>query len=349
MLFSSSKIIGVDLGSNSVKFIELEPVGNSFQLVSFHMAPTPLNSISNGQITDTAMLAEPIRQCLKEAKTKTKKAATGMWGGTIIIKKISIPKVEKAVLDETIRFEAEQYIPFDINSVALTYVPLSLVLSGDTMEVLVIAAKSDEVVQYIETLSLAGLQCGVLDANGIALANCFELNYGKRQGETIAIFNFGAEVTTFVVIYNGELIFCRELGIGGASITAEIARSLGISPSEAESFKISAIEGAEVPDQVHAAINSEVERMVDEIKNSVDFFGASNVGINIGRVFYSGGGSHIPALIQQVAIILGVNFEKLDPFKAIKIDSKKFNLSYIERVSNFAAIAIGLAAREVRN
>jgi type IV pilus assembly protein PilM len=346
MLFSSKKVIGIDLGSSSIKVVELEASGGGYSLVSFGVVSTPTDSIANGQINDTSNLGSAIQNILRETKTKTKVAVTGMWGATIIIKKISVPRVDPKVLSETIRFEAEQYIPFDIASVALTHVPIESNVSSDTMDVLVIAAKSDQLVQYVETVSLSGLKCSILDANSIALANCFEINYGKLTHETVALMNFGAEVTNFVVIHKGELIFCRDIGVGGTNISTEISRALGVTFAEAESFKISGLAGSAVPDEVHTIINSETERMVEEIKNSFDFFAASNVGINISRVFFSGGGSHLSSLIQQTAIALGITFEKMDPFKKIKVNTKKFNLNYLEKISFLAPIAVGLASRE---
>jgi len=346
MLFGSKKVIGIDLGSSSIKFVELEPSGKGYNLVSFGVAPTPEESIVNGQINDSGALSTTIQTLIKETKTKTKSAVTGMWGSSIIIKKISIPKVDSKILQETIRFEAEQYIPFEISSVALTHVVLESKSSNDTMDVLVVAAKSDQLLQYVEPITLSDMKCSIIDANSIALANCFEMNYGKIKNETIALMNFGAEITNFVVIHNGEVIFCRDIGVGGKNITLEISKALGISFSEAESLKLSSSSGTAVPEEVHSIINSESERIVDEIKNSFDFFSASNNGLMINRVFFSGGGSHISTLIQQAAIALGVTFEKMDPFRKIKVNTKKFNLNYLDKISYIAPIALGLASRE---
>lgn len=346
MFFSSKKVIGIDVGSSSIKIVELEPSGKTYKLISFGVVPTPKEAISNGQINDTSSIAGSIQSVIKETKTKCKVAVTGMWGSSIIIKKISIPKVDAKVLQDTIRFEAEQYIPFDISSVALTHVVLNSKSSNDTMDVLVIAAKSDQLIQYVEIVSLSQLKCTIMDANSLALANCFEMNYGVLREDTVALMNFGAEITNFIVLHKGELIFCRDIGVGGNNISSEISRVLSISHSEAEAFKLSALAGAEVPEEVHTIINTESERMVEEIKNSFDFFSASNVGIVVNKVYFSGGSSHIASLIQQVAIALGMNFEKMDPFKKVKVDTKKFNLTYLDKISYLAPIAIGLASRE---
>ncbi len=346
MFFSSKKVIGIDIGSSSIKVVEMEPAGKSYKLVSFGVVPTPKDSITNGQINDTSAIATAIQSIMRDIKTKCQVAVTGMWGTSIIIKKISIPKVDAKVLKDTIRFEAEQYIPFEMSSVALTHVVLKTKSSPDTMDILIIAAKSDQLIQYVEAITLSQHQCNIMDANSIALANCFEINYGVIKNETLALMNFGAEITNFVVMHNGELIFCRDIGVGGNNISNEISRTLNISIGDAEAFKISALAGAAVPEEVHATINSESDRMVDEIKNSFDFFSASNMGISISKVYFSGGGAHLSSLIQRVSIGLGISFEKMDPFKNIKVNTAKFNLNYLDKISYLAPIAVGLASRE---
>lgn len=345
MFFGNEKILGLDIGSQTIKMVELNVASKGISLENFAMLPTPTDCISNGQITDPTALSVCIKNLIKELKAKSKNLITGMSGSSVIIKKITIPRVDAKVLKETIRFESEQYIPFDINSVALTYVPLQTNDSPEAMDVLIVAAQNEFLIQYVEAVSLSGLTCSVMDVNNFALANCFELNYGVFPGETIGIMNFGHETTNFVVISNGEVIFCRDLGVGGVNFSNEIARSLGVTQAEAESFKLSAVSGMDVPDEVHSIMSLETERFVEEIKNSYDFFLASNPQSTINRYYFSGGTGQNLQLIEKVAQIMQLPFEKMDPFKKIKVDTKKFNLNYLSQISSYAPIAIGLAAR----
>lgn len=345
-LFSGAKVIGLDIGSNCLKAIELElsPKGD-LKLISFGMAPTPTECVSNGMIINSQELVTTVQGIIGQSKMTTKSCVTGLSGSSVIIKKITIPKVNSKVLKDTIRFEAEQYIPFDINSVVLTFVPLKANLNEETMDVLIIAGQNEILIQYVEVIALSGLKCSIMDANNFALANCFEYNYGLFPNETIGLMNFGHETTNFVVINNGEVLFCRDLGVGGLNFTNEISRGMGVTLAEAESFKISAVSGMEVPDEVHSIINSETERFVDEIKNSFEFFSASNPNTNIDRYYFSGGASQMISLIEQVAHALNAPFERLDPFKKVKIGDSKFNPSFLKQISHFVPIAIGLASR----
>lgn len=345
-LFSSAKVIGLDIGSSYLKAIELElsPKGE-LSLVSFGMAPTPMDTVANGMIVNSQELVTTIQGIVNQSKMASKNCVTGLSGSSVIIKKITIPKVDSKVLKETIRFEAEQYIPFDINSVVLTFVPLKLNQNDETMDVLIIAGQNEVLIQYVEVVALSGLKCSIMDVNNFALANCFEYNYGVFPGETIGLMNFGHETTNFVVVNNGEILFCRDLGVGGANFSNEISRSMGVTLPEADSFKVSAVSGMEVPDEVHSIINSEIERFVDEIKNSFEFFSASNPNANIDRYYFSGGSAQMISLVEQVAQALGVPFERLDPFKKVKIVDKKLSPSYLQQISHYAPIAVGLASR----
>jgi type IV pilus assembly protein PilM len=345
-LFSGAKIIGVDIGSSYMKVVEMEiSAKGGLGLTSFGLAPTPAEAIVNGNITNAQELVNTIVGIKNQTKMTAKVGITGLSGSSVIIKKITIPKVDSKVLKETIRFEAEQYIPFDINSVALTYVPLKANENSETMDVLIIAGQNEVLLQYVEVVALSGLKCNIMDVNNFALANCFEYNYGVFPGETIAIMNFGHETTNFVVISSGEVIFCRDLGVGGSNFSSEISRSMGVTFAEAEAFKVSAVSGMEVPDEVHSIINSEIERYVEEIRNSFEFFTASNPNANIERYYFSGGTSQMIALVEQVAQSLNSPFERLDPFKKVKILDGKMSPSYIKQISHYAPIAVGLAAR----
>src|SRR5690606_25381946 len=135
---------------------------------------------------------------------------------------------------EQVRYEAEQYIPFDINNVSLSHHVLPTTITSETQDVLLIAAQNELVAQYTQAISMANLECKILDVSGFALANCFEMNYGRFPGETIALLNFGAAITNFVVIHSGDVVFCRDIPVGGANYTNEISKGMGVSTQEAE-------------------------------------------------------------------------------------------------------------------
>ncbi|HPI40556.1 MAG TPA: type IV pilus assembly protein PilM [Pseudobdellovibrionaceae bacterium] len=347
MFFKSKKVIGLDIGTSSIKMAELNVSGSSVELVSFVFSQTPPQSVSGGELLDTAALSTVIEGMASELKSKSKLVAMSMWGTSVIVKKITIPKMEKKVLKDQIKFEAEQYLPFDLNNIRLVYQILKNSDSPDTMDVILVAAQNELVNQYTRLVSSAGLTCSILDVSGFALANLFELNYGKSSNEVIALFNFGASTTNLSIVHSGEVIFARDIPVGGQTYTNEIHKSMGITIQEAEALKMSASKRGEVPDEVHSIINATNDLVTEEIKSSLDFFIASNNGTKISKCFYTGGSAATNGLISNISKNAGLSLDPINPFKKIKINTSKFSSDYIEKISPFSAIVLGLALRKV--
>ncbi len=346
MFFKSKRVIGLDIGTSSIKMAEMEVSRGKAQLLSFGILPTPPNSVSGGEIGDIASVGMAIQQLANDIKTKRKSVATAMWGTAVIVKKITIPKIEKKLIKDQIRFEAEQYIPFDINNISLAHHVLVSSSSSDTMDILLVAAQNELVRQYTQAVEVTGMTCSVLDVSGFALANCFEVNYGKVPGEVIGILNFGASITNFVVISNGDVIFCRDIPVGGANYTNEIHKALNISIVEGEALKLSAAARREVPDEVHSIISATNEAVAEEVRNSLDFLSATTNGITLTRAFYTGGSSATSGLIETLNRVTGLSLEAFNPFVRIKANPKKFSDDYTEQIKTFAGVAVGLALRE---
>jgi type IV pilus assembly protein PilM len=347
MFFKSKKVIGLDIGTSSIKIAEVDVSRSGVQLVSFGIAPTPPNCTGAGEISDTFALGRAIQSLVSEISSSRKNAATAIWGTAVIVKKITIPKMDKNLVQDQIRFEAEQYIPFDINNMSLSHMILHSDSSADTMDILLVAAQNEIVGQYSQTVEGAGLNLNILDVSGFALANTFEYNYGKFKGESIGVLNFGSTITNFVVIHNGEVIFCRDIPVGGANYTTEIHKVMGISTSESEALKLSAVSGQEVPDDVHSVISATNEFIAEEIRNSFDFLSATTNGLTLQRCYYSGGSSSTSGLMETVTRITGVKMQAFDPFLKVKTNPKKFSPEYLHQIGSFAAVVLGLATREI--
>ena len=347
MLFKSKKVIGLDIGTSSIKLAEMDFNGKGAQLISFGFAPTPPNSVSGGEVVDIASVGMAIQSLVGEVKSKRKNIATAMWGTAVIVKKITIPKMDKKLVRDQIRFEAEQYIPFDINNISLAHHILNTSASPDTMDILLIAAQNELVNQYTQVIEISGLHCSVLDVSGFALANSFEVNYGRIPGEVVGILNFGASITNFVVLQHGEVIFCRDIPVGGANYTNEIHKAMGVTIPEAEALKLSAVSKREVPDEVHSIISATNEAVTEEIRSSLDFLSATTNGIQLSRCFYTGGSSATSGLIETVSRVSGVPMQPFDPFLKIKANPKKFSPEYLAQISSFAGVVTGLAMRQV--
>jgi type IV pilus assembly protein PilM len=201
--------------------------------------------------------------------------------------------------------------------------------------------------RVLEAVETAGLKCAVVDVSGFALANCFEANYGVLS-ETVAVLNIGAGVTNLVVIDRGEVIFCRDVAIGGGHYTAEISKAMGVSLGEAEALKISASLGQEVPEEVNGILAGANDQVADEIRNSLEFFNAtSGQGHSISRLFVCGGSIFVPGLLDHMSRSIGLPLQVFDPFTRIGYDSRALSADYISQIKAISAVALGLALRKI--
>ena len=348
MFFKSKKLLGLDIGTANIKLAEVDFSRKNSTLINFAISPTPARAINGGDLSDPAAIAGTIKNMLASMKSKRKAASVGLWGTSIITKRISIPHMDEKLVSGQIRWEAEQYIPFDINEVNIDFKILKNFQSNpETMEILLVAAKQDVALLYQDIVQSSGLQCSIVDVSGFALANCFLNNWGAQKGQTIALMNMGASITNFIVIENGEIVFCRDIPVGGLTYTGEISKAMSISAEEAEAMKISACTGQAAPEEVSKAILSTHDIIGEEIQSSLDFFVNTTPGLPVQQCFITGGASRTSGLINHLAQHTKMGFQIFDPFRTVKLNGKHLTSEYVSEIRDFASTAVGLGMREV--
>ena len=234
-MFSRSKsVVGLDIGSSAVKLVELkERKGGDFQLQRLGMQSLSPEAIVDGSIMDSALVVDAIQKLNRETGTKTASYATSLSGHSVIIKKIQVPAMDEDELAESLQWEAEQYIPFDINDVRLDYV----VLEGDAgpgeMEVLLVAVKRDKVNDYVSVITQSGRNAALVDVDAFAVQNAYEANYDFSDTKVIALVNMGSSVTNINILASGSTVFWRDLSFGGNQFTEALQREFSLSYEQA--------------------------------------------------------------------------------------------------------------------
>jgi type IV pilus assembly protein PilM len=342
--------LGLDIGSSSVKLVQLKEAKRGYVLEAFGVAPLPPEAIVDGALMNSTAIVEAIRQLTTQYKLKSREVAIGVSGHSVIIKKISMPRMTQEELEESIQWEAEQYIPFDVKDVNID-VQILTPADQDTgtgqMDVLLVAAKKDMINDYTSVVSEAGLSPVVVDA--FAVQNAFEVNYEAPRNETVVLVNAGAAVCNINVLAGGLTTFTRDVTMGGNQFTEEIQKQLNVSYDEAEKLKVGGDAAQDsdsvVPQEVERVIQGVAEQLAGEIQRSLDFYTASAADSHIARLYLSGGTAKIPALFKVIEQRVGVPVEILNPFKSVEIDNRRFEPEYVMDVAPSAAVAIGLALR----
>ncbi len=344
-LFSRGRgVIGLDIGSSSVKLVELRPGRKKgYQLVNFGMASIPPDSIVDGAVMNGSVVGDAIRSILSSSKVKTKDCAISVSGHSVIVKKINLPTMSSEELEESIQWEAEQYIPFDIKDVNIDFQILGSAAEEGQMSVLLVAAKKDMINDYVTMVKETGLMPVVVDVAAFAVENMYETNYSIAEGEIVGLVNIGASVININVLKAGVTAFTRDVSAGGNQYTEEIQKTLNVSYDEAEKMKIGAKEA--VPPELAGIFSSISENLTSEIQRSLEFFSATAGEEKIAKIFISGGCSKVPGLDKAIAQKSNTPVEIVNSFANIEINPRSFDQAYIEDISPAAAVAVGLALR----
>jgi type IV pilus assembly protein PilM len=350
-LFGKRKgLVGVDIGSSAVKAVELKPGGkggDEYQLVNIGSEALPPEAIVDGAIMDSGAVIDAIQRLFSSQKIKTNEVATSVSGNAVIVKKISLPQMSTEELAESIHWEAEQYIPFDIQDVSLDYEVIDGGGSGGNMDVLLVAVKKDKISDYTSAISQAGRSPLVVDVDVFALQNCYEINYGIDPGRVVALLNIGASIMNINIVKGATSIFNRDIAVGGNLYTDAIQKELNLSFDQAEALKKGArVEGA-APENLHPIIQAVSENIALEIQKTFDFFRATSSEDRIDRIFLSGGTAKIQGLRDLLAERFEAGVEILNPFNSVTYNPRDFDPEFINEMGPSAAIAVGLAARKV--
>ncbi len=339
-------LVGLDIGSSSIKLLELKPSRGGYQLVHFGHAPLHGEAIVEGALMDAAAISDTIRSLVAAHKVKTKEVATSISGHSVIIKKISLPAMTDRELAEQIRWEAEQYIPFDINDVNLDFQVLDRGGAGGQMEVILVAAKKNMITDYSAVVAEAGLVPAVVDVDSFALSNMFEVNYPDQRDRTVALINIGASVMNLNVVKKGMSTFTRDVSLGGKQFTEELQKQFGLTAEDAERAKTGkSVDGVSRED-VLVALQQVAGTIAGEVSRSLDFFASTAPEERISKILLSGGAARTPGLTEVIAERTGLPVETANPFKKIAYDPKVFDPEQIEYMAPSAAVAVGLALRK---
>ena len=348
-LFSRQKpLVGLDIGSSSVKAVELRRAKKGYELVHAGLEPLASDTVVDGAIMDALSVADSISDVLSRHKIKTKSVATSVSGHSVIVKKIPLPPMTDEELEESIQWEAEQHIPFDISDVSLDYQVLNASATSSATDVLLVAVKKDKILNHTNVITQAGKIPTVVDIDAFAVQNAFETNYDPASNTTVALLNIGASIMNILVAKGGTPLFTRDVSVGGNQFTDALQKEMNLSFEEAEQVKKGKlIEGVQT-ESVSSLMQSVSEVLLLEIQKTFDFFRATTGGEQLQRAYVSGGCAKVEGFLDLLQARLGLPVEMLDPFKNIAI-GKGIDLDHLDEISPSMVVAVGLALRSFDN
>jgi type IV pilus assembly protein PilM len=343
-----TSMVGVDIGSSSVKAVELQGKGSDLQLLNLGFETLQADSVVDGQIMELNAVSNAISSIFNEHKIKTTKVAAGVNGHSVIVKNIVLPQMTEDELQESFAWHAEEHIPFDISDVNLDYHVMNR--SNDAIHVLLAACKRDKVANLKQAIQLAGKQPTIVDVDAFALQNCYELNYDPQPGHVVALLNIGASTTNINILNGVRSVFTRDASFGGNQYTSLLQKELSLTFDQAEAVKrgMPLPEGVEQRD-ISPILDTVSDILALEIQKTMDFYRATveDGESAVEKILVSGGGSKLNGLIEFLSKRFEVPVEMFDPFRKIKVDARGFDPEYMREIVPEMAIAVGLALRGV--
>ncbi|MCX8027239.1 MAG: pilus assembly protein PilM [Thermodesulfovibrionales bacterium] len=346
MLFKKSQTIGLDVGSGYIKLVRINETKTGQELSLFDFIATPHGAIVDGIIEDRSLVVQAIQELLAKNKIKDADVVTAVAGhSSVIVKRITIPKMSEEELSKSIKVEAEQYIPFDINDVNIDFQILGdSKFEAGQMDIILVAAKKNVLNDYAEALETTGLTPVVIDVCHFAVSNAFEFSYGVLDNECIALVNIGANSTNLIIVKGGYSLFTRDTPIGGNVHTEALMSDLNLTLEDAERAKRGlSVEGIS-PEQVNQIILNSSEEIFSDIQRSMDFFRSSISDEEITKIVLSGGLALTNGFKETLAERVLMPVELLDPFKNLAINPK-LDDKFIKDMAPIGVVATGLAMR----
>ena len=340
-------LIGLDIGSGSIKAAEIVETKHGGTLKNFGIIDIAHGAIEEGTINNPETVAESLQQLFKSSGFNENNVAVSIGGYSVIVKKIVVQTMAEEQLQETIHFEAEQYIPFDISDVNLDFQILGESESNpNQMNVFLVAAKKEMLDDYINLMNLAGLNPCIIDVESFALQNSFEASY-DAQNQDVALIDIGASKTSLNILKNAASVFMRDVSLGCGQINQKIMSLIECSFEEAEQLKYGNTPDKLSPDDLKGIVSSVVADWCTEIRRALDFFYSTYPEDQIKRIILSGGGANIAEFRKLLATEASTEVEIINPFQNFHIENKKLDDAFIKQVAPQAAICMGLAMRKV--
>ncbi len=344
-MFSSSQlVVGVDIGSHSVKVCQLKRTDKAYSIVNLGSAVLPEGAVDDGALNEPEVVASAISDLFKNLKIKKKKVGFSISGYSVIVKKVNLAVMNEADMEEHIMTEAEQYIPFDIQDVYLDFQDLKTNTEGyERTDVMLVAAKKEIVDDYLDMLDSIGLQATIVDVDGFALENTYEYNNPKT--ENVALIDIGASKMNINIISNGMSVVARDIVVGSRQLTERIMSEFDLDFDEAEAIKIGSEPVGDRQKELVDIFNSVCTQWILEVKKAIDLYRSNFPDAPLVKLILSGGGSKVAGLADYLKQETGIEVVLFNPFTNMKSSKRKIDPEYLKQVGPEMAIASGIAIR----
>lgn len=339
-LRKKSDLFGLDIGSSAIKAVQLRPTGETYAVTAVGRVSLPPDVIADGAIKDPPVVIQSIQEAVAKAGITSKDAVIAISGRELIIKKVQIPQVPEKDVPDVVQLEAEHHIPFAIDEVFLDYQTVGQ--QDGTMDLILVAVKKTKVTEYVSVVAEAGFTARIVDVDGFALGNQFELNRPGDVDQTVALIDLGAAVMKTNVVRGGATLFARDIPFGGNNFTQAIADKLSVSFEQAEAAKTGQDVGI-AWDSLVPAVESVSRELAVEVQRTFDYFASTGEPEPIGKIVLAGGCARMAGLTDYLSSMWGLPVELANPVERLEVDPAC--AAEVAEAGPALAVVVGLGLR----
>lgn len=342
-LFGRKKTtIGLDIGSGFVKLVAVDRSSGDPVITRVALSPLVPDAIVEGEVMDPGLVADTIRSLFQSQGIKEKEVVTAVGGHDVIVKKIPMDRMKESDARQVIRWEAEQHVPFDMESVELDFQILDPLQDGLQMQVLLVAAKRELIENKVSLLSDAGLEPLIIDVDAFALHNAFEYNYPEAMRGIVALANIGHETTNVNVLEDGVPILTREIAFGSRRLREDLQRERGLTAEQAEEV----VQGKRAEPEMERFVAENADEVSVGVERAAAFLMTQRGGEGLGKLYLSGGGGRIPFMAEKLAERMNIETELVNPFQRVTVRPELAEALPLEEMAPLLLLPLGLALRQ---
>jgi type IV pilus assembly protein PilM len=338
--------MGLDIGSSSIRLLQLSRHGSSYRIDHFAIEPLPQGVIVEKSVQDIEAISGAIQSAVRNSGSNSKFCAVAVSGSAVFTKAISLPaNLAEADIESQVQIEANQYIPYPLDEISLDFEVLGpSPRNADMVDILLAASKNENVESRQDALESLGLKASVVDVESFAVANAFELireREGIRSTETVGIFDIGHDLSTLLILRNGRVVYTRDHPFGGNQLIEEITRRYDMTPEQAKFF----MRGEPGPENFEdEVLEPFMLNVVHQISRALQFYSSSAEFSNIRTMYLAGSMASIRGLADVVEQELGIKTGIADPVSGLEI-APSVAVAALTRNSPNLMVAMGLALR----
>ncbi len=342
----TSRVLGIDISSTTVKLLELSRQGEGYRVESYAVAPLPPEAVIEKNIKQVETVGGVISDLVTRSKTHSTRAAAAVSGSAVIIKTVKMPAgLSEEDLEAQLTVEADQHIPYPLEEVAIDFEVLpSAAVDHDAVNVLLVACHQETIDARVDALEIGGLAAEVIDVEVLAMGRALALVQDQLPGEhlrTVAMVDIGASMTTLSVFADGESIYTREQFFGGKQLTDEIMHRYDLSFEEAG---LAQQRGGLPEDYEREVLQPFREAVVQQVSRSLQFFFSSSEYTSLDCIVLCGGVAVIDGLGELAEERLSTRVVIANPFAGMTVGPRIDPMALAEDAPAMM-VACGLAMR----